>query len=100
MLAKVQSRLWAPTGPVTAQPAKAGLSDQLRSPAAGRGSLAVSSVVVFRRVLLSVMSKPIAVPALTGPAGLAVFRTLTDGQFRSEERRVGKECRSRWSTDH
>src|SRR6266403_5074364 len=23
-----------------------------------------------------------------------------DGGFRSEERRVGKECRSRWSPDH
>ena len=22
------------------------------------------------------------------------------GQYRSEERRVGKECRSRWSPDH
>ena len=24
----------------------------------------------------------------------------TDLGFRSEERRVGKECRSRWSPDH
>ena len=26
--------------------------------------------------------------------------TATDGIFRSEERRVGKECRSRWSPYH
>ena len=25
---------------------------------------------------------------------------LTDGERRSEERRVGKECRSRWSPYH
>jgi len=25
---------------------------------------------------------------------------LKDGTQRSEERRVGKECRSRWSSDH
>ena len=36
----------------------------------------------------------------------AVFRTADDSkrakaaQFRSEERRVGKECRSRWSPYH
>src|SRR5437870_9772407 len=27
-------------------------------------------------------------------------RLLSAGEQRSEERRVGKECRSRWSTDH
>ena len=26
--------------------------------------------------------------------------TLGNGQYRSEERRVGKECRSRWSPYH
>ena len=26
--------------------------------------------------------------------------TISDGDFRSEERRVGKECRSRWSPYH
>ena len=26
--------------------------------------------------------------------------TITIGQYRSEERRVGKECRSRWSPYH
>ena len=28
------------------------------------------------------------------------FYTLCDDADRSEERRVGKECRSRWSPDH
>ena len=27
-------------------------------------------------------------------------RASRDGRFRSEERRVGKECRSRWSPYH
>ena len=33
-----------------------------------------------------------------GPAGLVM--TAVDGATRSEERRVGKECRSRWSPCH
>src|SRR3712207_9287026 len=28
------------------------------------------------------------------------FESLSVGQYRSEERRVGKECRSRWSPYH
>ena len=28
------------------------------------------------------------------------YLTLPDGVYRSEERRVGKECRSRWSPYH
>ena len=28
------------------------------------------------------------------------IRVLTDNRLRSEERRVGKECRSRWSPYH
>ena len=28
------------------------------------------------------------------------FKEQTDEQYRSEERRVGKECRSRWSPYH
>src|SRR5687767_15930774 len=30
----------------------------------------------------------------------AAIRAMTSGQTRSEERRVGKECRSRWSPYH
>src|SRR5258705_5895001 len=31
---------------------------------------------------------------------LALDEAVTDGRIRSEERRVGKECRSRWSPYH
>src|SRR2546428_157607 len=73
MLAKLQFKVCAPTAPVIAQPAKAGLSDQLRSPPGGSGSLMVTLVAVPRPLLLTVMSKPMAVPALTGPTGLAAL---------------------------
>src|SRR5438445_236805 len=80
MLAKVQLSVCAPTAPVTAQPAKAGDNDQLRSLPAGSGSLTVTLLAVPAPVLLTVTSKPMAVPDETGPAGLAVFRTCTEGQ--------------------
>ena len=36
-----------------------------------------------------------------GSAGYNVFLDgVKVGEIRSEERRVGKECRSRWSPDH
>ena len=31
---------------------------------------------------------------------IAIKSYITDGSSRSEERRVGKECRSRWSPYH
>src|SRR2546430_9636619 len=34
------------------------------------------------------------------PAGQVLLRLLVHDGFRSEERRVGKECRSRWSPYH
>ena len=37
--------------------------------------------------------------ALAGEHPLAASRRI-EGQLRSEERRVGKECRSRWSPYH
>ena len=30
----------------------------------------------------------------------ALFKLFGNNMLRSEERRVGKECRSRWATDH
>ena len=49
----------------------------------------------------------LAVPILIGTnaffaatAGCSGQQTGTAGQDRSEERRVGKECRSRWSPYH
>src|SRR5438093_872291 len=73
---RLQFRVWAPTTPVIAQPAKAGDSDQLRSPPGGSGSETWTLVAVpvpAAPELDTVMSKPIAVPAETGPVGLAVF---------------------------
>ena len=40
------------------------------------------------------------VPAQTEPAPTAILDGLLDAAARSEERRVGKECRSRWSPYH
>src|SRR2546429_8884691 len=37
---------------------------------------------------------------LFGHGGITLFRRTADGEPRSEERRVGKECRSRWSPYH
>ena len=37
---------------------------------------------------------------LTAPTGLSGEMNSSDALFRSEERRVGKECRSRWSPYH
>src|SRR5256885_7817189 len=42
---------------------------------------------------------PAARPA-AGRAARADPRTPAEPDYRSEERRVGKECRSRWSPDH
>ena len=41
-----------------------------------------------------------SISALTSLPGLAVSPILGDLTKRSEERRVGKECRSRWSPYH
>ena len=35
-----------------------------------------------------------------GMVGSAIVRELNRQGYRSEERRVGKECRSRWSPYH
>src|SRR2546426_11092981 len=36
----------------------------------------------------------------TGDDGQYTFPAVRPGNYRSEERRVGKECRSRWSPYH
>src|SRR3712207_9525690 len=38
--------------------------------------------------------------AITGQKPAVVRARKSIAQFRSEERRVGKECRSRWAPDH
>src|SRR5690554_8089474 len=37
---------------------------------------------------------------LSEPQRKSIENILRDFRLRSEERRVGKECRSRWSADH
>src|SRR2546422_11749275 len=46
----------------------------------------------------AVRSLIVAVPALFMP--VLIIGGILGGVFRSEERRVGKECRSRWSPYH
>ena len=41
-----------------------------------------------------------ALTSLTKEANVTALMFLTKGANRSEERRVGKECRSRWSPYH
>src|SRR3712207_2063629 len=44
--------------------------------------------------------QPLPVGKLVAKSKPAVFGEAEDVEFRSEERRVGKECRSRWSPYH
>src|SRR5438874_8427332 len=63
---------------------------------------------VVREILLAAISNPAGIVAALGEpkrAGVQVLHqsptlTIMHVAWRSEERRVGKECRSRWSTDH
>ena len=50
------------------------------------------------RVLLSLVGVAVAVAAMTFV--IALGQVTVSAQLRSEERRVGKECRSRWSPYH
>src|SRR5437588_8019320 len=47
-----------------------------------------------------IVSRRLAHPAIGPNWGPAVHNTLLLAGFRSEERRVGKECRSRWWPYH
>src|SRR5690606_40551960 len=58
---------------------------------------------VIREVLdRRVAGQSITAAEVIPPGGPIVVRDLTGEGFgpRSEERRVGKECRSRWAPDH
>ena len=44
------------------------------------------------------INRPVSVPVLVFPSSPTKY--ISRGSFRSEERRVGKECRSRWSPYH
>ena len=53
------------------------------------------------RVALTPAAAEFVTPlTLQAISGNAVSQSLLDPQARSEERRVGKECRSRWSPYH
>ncbi len=78
-LANEQLNTWLPTDPLIEQPENAGLSDQFRSAPAGRLSLTVTPVNAPGPLLCTVMSNPMESPAVTGPAGLAVFVILIVG---------------------
>src|ERR1043165_460865 len=43
---------------------------------------------------------PAVIASLQGPNQFFLGQTTSEVGFRSEERRVGKECRSRWSPYH
>ena len=67
--------------------------------------LAAVQAEVARRQGASGWTHPVTIVAVTkgfGPDAVVAARAagLTDLGERSEERRVGKECRSRWSPYH
>ena len=67
----------------------------------------------FKRRIAAAVARRQALPELKGQQGLRLIDAESDGLLgivadqygdtvgvRSEERRVGQECRSRWSPDH
>jgi len=67
-----------------------------RLSAAGIEDAALEAEVLFRYVLAATESPDAGRPILDRAS---FFQRLQD-RLRSEERRVGKECRSRWSPYH
>ena len=53
----------------------------------GSGNTVIKSKLISRRMFLLTAAKTVVMVGLVG-------------RLRSEERRVGKECRSRWSPYH
>src|SRR5260370_41012608 len=76
-------------------------SRQVMSPLEGRGVVAYQDTRLDQLVVISATQQPHIVRS-----GLAECLGLDEGRIRvispdrSEERRVGKECRSRWSPYH
>ena len=54
----------------------------------------------LKKWLAVALSAVMAAGVLAGCGGGGTGGSLSINQVRSEERRVGKECRSRWSPDH
>ena len=67
-----------------------------------------SSTEVIEKVAFPIAANTMVVPGRAGallvsgriPPRLVRVRLYMDAGYRSEERRVGKECRSRWSPYH
>src|SRR5207244_7885430 len=57
------------------------------------------SRIVIRELALHVEGEQLAQLACAGPANAVNSEDGMAGSTRSEERRVGKECRSRWAPD-
>src|SRR2546427_306722 len=88
-----------PVPPPRGEPIRLALIESLSGPFANTGE------AVFRNLLWATervnARGGVPLPAAQGGARpLAIERHDSKGQNRSEERRVGKECRSRWSPYH
>src|SRR5687768_458632 len=78
------------------------ISGQVPTPAIGLDAFQEVDTVGITRpcVKHNFLVKDVAELATTIKKAFYIASTGRPGPVRSEERRVGKECRSRWSTDH
>ena len=54
----------------------------------------------MKKLLAAALSGVLTAGIILGGTGLSTKAAETETETRSEERRVGKECRSRWSPYH
>ena len=66
----------------------------------GHGGANPGAVYNGRQEKDDVLALSLAVGNILEQNGVDVYFTRTTDVYRSEERRVGKECRSRWSPYH
>ena len=95
---------WVGLPAAEAQPAYPSRPITLIVPFAAGGPTDTLARIVGERIR-SELGQPIVIENVTGAggtiAGARAARAAPDGYtIRSEERRVGKECRSRWSPYH
>src|SRR2546428_13963541 len=76
------------------------VSSDLSSCATSRFPMSRLSASAFRASATSGGTKPKDPPELAGDESAGAPNRGEPGRDRSEERRVGKECRSRWSPYH
>ena len=65
-----------------------------------RGLFSVDSSFLFYRPAMKGLMRPEEIAELMGEDVARLIDLLLKTLTRSEERRVGKECRSRWSPYH